>query len=56
MEKQSPKVDKILEKCETRKTAAAKYFKIGQYGEAVKAYETAVLVLESAVEDFPLFK
>lgn len=54
--KQQPKVDKVIQKCEVKKTAAADKFKIGQYGDAVKDYAGAVQILESAVEDFPLFK
>jgi tetratricopeptide (TPR) repeat protein len=30
-------------------------FKLGQYGEAVKAYKSAADMLESAIEDFPLW-
>jgi len=55
-EKQKPKVDKVLKKCDDRKSKAAELFKLGQYGEAVKQYKSAIDVLESAVEDFPLFK
>lgn len=55
-EKQRPKVDKVIAKCEVKKAAAADKFKIGQYGDAVKDYAGAVQVLDSAVEDFPLFK
>ena len=46
----------MLKKVETKKTAAADQFKLGQYGEAIKSYKAAVNVLESASEDFPLFK
>lgn len=56
MEKQRPKVDKIIQKCDEKKTLAAEKFKLGQYGEAVKAYQGATTVLESSIEDFPLFK
>ena len=38
MKKQRPKVDGVLTKVETKKAAAADAFKLGQYGEAVKAY------------------
>ena len=41
MEKQRPKIDKIADKVETKKTTAAEKFKLGQYGEAVKAYQQA---------------
>ena len=39
MERQRPKVDSVIQKCETKKTAAAEKFKLGQYGDAVKAYQ-----------------
>jgi tetratricopeptide (TPR) repeat protein len=55
MEQQRPKVDSIIQKCEAKKTAAADHFKLGQYGEAVKSYQQATTILESAIEDFPLF-
>lgn len=35
-EKQRPKIDKIIEKCEAKKNDAAEKFKLGQYGDAVK--------------------
>ena len=54
--KQKPKVDAVLKKVETKKTDAADKFKLGQYGEAIKSYKAAINVLESAIEDFPLFK
>lgn len=41
MEKQRPKIDGIVNKVETKKTSAAEKFKLGQYGEAVKAYQQA---------------
>lgn len=46
----------MLKKVEAKKTTAAEAFKLGQYGEALKSYRAAVQVLESAGEDFPLFK
>lgn len=54
-EKQRPKVDAVIKKCETKKEAAAELFKLGQYGEAVKEYKKALASLESCGEDFPLF-
>ena len=45
-----------MDKCDLKKSAAAECFKLGQYGEAVKSYKAAADVLESAEEDFPLFK
>jgi tetratricopeptide (TPR) repeat protein len=56
MLKQRPKVDGVIQKCDNKKTLAAEKFKLGQYGEAVKCYQQAAASLESAVEDFPLFK
>lgn len=56
MEKLRPKIDNIVQKVETKKTAAAEKFKLGQYGDAVKAYQQATQILEGAIEDFPLFK
>lgn len=56
MEKQRPKIDSIVKKVDTKKTSAAEKFKLGQYGEAVKAYQQATQILEGAIEDFPLFK
>lgn len=55
-DKQKPKVDNVLKKVETKKEKAAEEFKLGQYGEAIKSYKAAVTILESAIEDFPLFK
>lgn len=55
-EKQKPKVEGVIKKCDERKTKAAELFKLGQYGEASKQYKAAVDILEGAVEDFPLFK
>ena len=46
----------MLKKVEDKKSTAADLFKLGQYGEALKSYRAAVQVLESATEDFPLFK
>lgn len=46
----------MLKKVEDKKTTAAESFKLGQYGDAIKSYRAAVQVLESASEDFPLFK
>lgn len=45
-----------MDKCDDKKSKAAEYFKLGQYGEAVKFYKAGADVLESAEEDFPLFK
>ena len=56
MEKQRPKVDAVLAKVENKKKQAADVFKLGQYGEAVKSYKSATVVLEESLEDFPLFK
>jgi tetratricopeptide (TPR) repeat protein len=50
------KIDKFMEKVEGKKTAAADAFKLGQYGDAVKHYKAAADMLESAIEDFPLWK
>lgn len=55
-QKQQPKIDKVLKKCDDYKNQAAELIKVGQYGEAVKVYKKATAALESAVEDFPLFK
>lgn len=55
-QQQIAKIDKFLAKCEAKKSAAADSFKLGQYGEAVKHYKTAAEMLESAIEDFPLWK
>lgn len=55
-DKQRPKVEAVLKKVEAKKTTAADAFKLGQYGEAIQSYKAAVQVLESAGEDFPLFK
>ena len=41
MEQQRPKIDNIIQKVETKKTSAAEQFKLGQYGDAVKAYQQA---------------
>jgi len=51
-----PKIEKLLEKLEAKKKLAAEQFKIGQYGEANKHYNSGADMLESAIEDFPLFK
>lgn len=55
-ERQQPKMDAIVSKIEDKKAKAAEVFKLGQYGEAVKIYKTAVETLENCVEDFPLFR
>jgi tetratricopeptide (TPR) repeat protein len=55
-EKQRPKVDEVIRKCEDKKSKAAEAFKLGQYGEAVEHYKKAISSLESLIEDFPLFK
>jgi tetratricopeptide (TPR) repeat protein len=55
-EKQKMKVDGVVKKCDDRKAKAAELFKLGQYGDATKQYKGAIDVLESAIEDFPLFK
>lgn len=44
-----------MAKCNAKKERAAELFKLGQYGDAVKAYHAAAEVLEAAAEDFPLF-
>ena len=54
--KQRPKVEAVLKKVDAKKATAADAFKLGQYGEAIHSYKAAVQVLESAGEDFPLFK
>lgn len=46
----------MLKKVEAKKATAAESFKVGQYGDAINSYRAAVQVLESAGEDFPLFK
>jgi len=45
-----------LKKCDAKKEKAAEQFKLGQYGEAVISYKQAAEMIESAIEDFPLFK
>lgn len=53
---QRPKVDKVIVKVEAKKAKAAEQFKLGQYGDAVATYKACTVILESAAEDFPLFK
>jgi tetratricopeptide (TPR) repeat protein len=55
-DKQRPKVDKFMSKVDAKKEKAAELFKLGQYGEAVNFYKQATEMLESAIDDFPLFK
>lgn len=55
-ESQKYKIDRVFAKCDKKKEASAELIKLGQYGEAVKGYKEAADVLESAGEDFPLYK
>lgn len=55
-QKQKAKIDKLLKKCQDYKDEAAAKVKLGQYGEAVKIYIKGTDSLESAIEDFPLWK
>lgn len=55
-DQQRAKIDKVTKKCDGKKAEAAELFKIGQYAEAVLIYKSAAVVLESAVEDYPLFE
>ena len=54
--KQEPSVKKFTTKVDAKKTQAAEMYKLGQYSEAAKIYKQAEEMIESALEDFPLFK
>jgi hypothetical protein len=53
---QTLKFEKVLVKIETKKKEASKQFGLGSFGEAIKIYKSAAEVLETLMEDFPLFK
>lgn len=54
---QKEKFDKVLlGKIEAKKTEASKLFGLGSFGEAIKIYKGAAEILETLLEDFPLYK
>ena len=55
-ESQKPKFDKVLAKIDDKKKEASKQFGLGSFGDAIKIYKAAAEILETLLEDFPLFK
>lgn len=53
---QKERFEKVIVKIDTKKKEASKQFGLGSFGEAIKIYKSAAEVLETLLEDFPLYK